>query len=170
MGPAHLHSVILCFCNRSASAPRSVSSSLAPSLSCWLPVLGSQRAGGGGCTAQGREIAHVGQSCFKEYIAGRLRGAHATTTFGRVSLATFFINDCGKEPPGRLGGAGGRGRAGAATCPAARAGRRGCSGRPVPRGDRGAEDEGSEDPELTALLSPRVSFCWYAARPGDEPG
>ena len=64
------------------------------------------------------EIAHVGQSCFKEYIAGRLRGAHATTTFGRVSLATFFINDCGKAPLGRGGGAGGRGRAWAATCPA----------------------------------------------------
>lgn len=66
----------------------------------------------------GREIAHVGQSCFKEYSAGRLRGAHATTTFGRVSLATFFINDCGKAPPGRRGGAGGRGRVRAATCPA----------------------------------------------------
>lgn len=48
MGPAHLHGVILCFCNRSASAPRSLSCSLAPSLSCWLPVLGSQRAGGRG--------------------------------------------------------------------------------------------------------------------------
>ncbi|XP_030684870.1 E3 ubiquitin-protein ligase Jade-2 isoform X4 [Nomascus leucogenys] len=85
MGPAHLHDVIWCFCNRSASALRSLalSCSLAPSLSCWLPVLGSQR-GGGGCTAQGREIAHVGQSCFKEYSAGRLRGAHATTTFGRM--------------------------------------------------------------------------------------
>nr|XP_005557849.2 E3 ubiquitin-protein ligase Jade-2 isoform X4 [Macaca fascicularis] len=86
MGPAHLHDVIWCFCNRSASALRSLalSCSLAPSLSCWLPVLGSQRGGGGGCTAQGREIAHVGQSCFKEYSAGRLRGAHATTTFGRM--------------------------------------------------------------------------------------
>ncbi|XP_023594752.1 E3 ubiquitin-protein ligase Jade-2 isoform X4 [Trichechus manatus latirostris] len=86
MGPAHLHGVILCFCNRSASAPApSLSLLLARSLSLLLAACSRKpaRGGWGGCTAQGREIAHVGQSCFKEYSAGRLRGAHATT-FGRM--------------------------------------------------------------------------------------
>lgn len=161
MGPAHLHGVILYFCNRSASASRSLAGSLARSLSLLLAACSRKpaRGGGGGCTAQGREIAHVGQSCFKEYIAGKLRGTHATTTFGRVSLATFFINDCGKAPPGRRWG---RGRAGA---------RRGCNlpgelrpsggaaARPVRTGSV-AGDRGSEDSEqLSAFLSPRVSFC-----------
>lgn len=113
--------------------------------------------GGGGRTALGREIAHVGQPCFKEYSAGRLRGAHATT-FGRVSLATFFINDCGKAPLGRRGGAGGWGRWGC-NLPRGLRPARGAAALPgCGVGRLSGGHRGTGNLELSALLSPEFHF------------
>lgn len=81
----------------------------------------------------------VGQSCFKEYIAGRLRGA-VPANFEAVSLATFFINDCGKAPPGRGGARAGGGAPGCNFCSAGSGWAEGCGWRPRWRGGRAAGD------------------------------
>ncbi|KAL4684230.1 hypothetical protein H8959_021924 [Pygathrix nigripes] len=57
---------------RSASALRSLalSCSLAPSLSCWLPVLGSQRGGGGDAQHRGERLRMLVSRVLKSTVRG----------------------------------------------------------------------------------------------------